>query len=100
MYQYKNALFIPIDAVERVGNGTENFMDRIRGLGGEGVYTCDVDGGHLQWFESVLVEDQKDTTVKHIFVQAHLLGSYSLGAFPAHYSSDRKHNPNFQTKRV
>jgi hypothetical protein len=32
VYQYKNALFIPIDAVERVGNGTENFMDRIKDL--------------------------------------------------------------------
>jgi hypothetical protein len=71
-YRHNNSLFVTIDAFKRVGDGTENFMDKKRGLGGEGVYTCDVDGEHLQWFDNVLEEAEQDTTIKHIFVQAHL----------------------------
>lgn len=71
-YRYKNSLFITVDAFMVAIDEDTNYIDRERGLGGEGVMTCDVTGQHLAWFESVLVEARKDDTIKHIFVQAHL----------------------------
>lgn len=72
-YRYKNALFVSVDAFALVGDGDENFLDRERGLGGEGAITCDVTGDHLVWFESLLRAARSDgSTIRHIFVQAHL----------------------------
>jgi hypothetical protein len=71
-YQYKNALFISVDAFRQVGDGHENYFDREHGFGGEGAITCDVSGDHLAWFEAVLKAARSDESIKHIFVQAHL----------------------------
>lgn len=71
-YRYKNSLFITVDAFKTAIDNKTNYLDKVNGLGGEGTITCDVDGMHLEWFENVLVEARNDTTIKHIFVQAHL----------------------------
>jgi len=71
-YRHKNALFVTVDAFKLVGDGDSNYIDRTKGFGGEGAITCDVSGDHLDWFESVLGEARKDSSIKHIFVQAHL----------------------------
>ena len=71
-YRHKNVLFITVDAFKLVEPESENFWDRTQGLGGEGTVTCTVEGEHLDWFEKVLVEARKDSTIKHILVQAHL----------------------------
>jgi len=71
-YRHKNALFATVDAFKLVGDGDSNYIDRAKGFGGEGAITCDVSGDHLDWFESVLVEARNDSSIKHIFVQAHL----------------------------
>jgi len=72
-YRHKNAFFVTVDAFKLVGDGDSNYIDRTKGFGGEGAITCDVSGDHLDWFESVLVEARrKDSSIKHIFVQAHL----------------------------
>ena len=71
-YRHKNALFITIDAFHTVGQGNDPFLDRENGLGGEGIITCTVQGMHLAWLEEVLSEAQMISSIKHIFVQAHL----------------------------
>jgi len=71
-YRYKNSLFITIDAFKTAINNDTNYMDRENGFGGEGTVTCDIEGPHLDWFKSVLIEARKDASIKHIFVQAHL----------------------------
>jgi len=68
-HQHKNILFVTVDAFY---TKRKNFIDRKHGLGGEGQITCTVVYKHLKWFESVLSEAKKDSTIKHIIVQAHL----------------------------
>jgi len=71
-YQYKNVLFITMDAFETVGSGKKDFFVSSEGIGGEGVITCSVEGDHLRWFTEVLQAAQEESTIKHIIVQAHL----------------------------
>ncbi len=68
-YRYKNVLFVTVDAFEIVG---ENYIDKDIGTGGEGAVRCTVTGDHLDWFKKVLREGEKDPTIKHTIVQAHL----------------------------
>ncbi len=63
-YQYKNVLFITVDVFHQ--------QDYQTAIGEQGTVTGTVIGPHLQWLESVLSEARKDTSIKHIFVQAHL----------------------------
>ncbi len=53
-------------------NTGKDFFDRENGLGGEGSITVTVLGEHLEWFEYVLSEANKDDAIKHIIVQAHI----------------------------
>ena len=54
-------------------NGSKHgVFSRPKGIGGEGVVTGTVTGSHLEWFKFILREAKKDTTIQHIFVQAHL----------------------------
>ncbi len=72
---HKDALFITVDAFHKVDLSTlqgPRFFDRETSSGGEGIITCTVEGDHLAWFESVLIEANKDPSIKHIFVQAHV----------------------------
>ncbi len=72
---HKNALFITVDAFHEVELSIiqgQRFFDRETSLGGEGIITCTVEGDHLVWFENVLIEANKDPSIKHIFVQAHV----------------------------
>ncbi|TLX78171.1 hypothetical protein E9993_00365 [Labilibacter sediminis] len=62
--QYKNVLFVTLDMFRFDGK------DKI--LGTQGVINGDIDGEHMQWFESVLSEAQKIPSIKHIVVQSHL----------------------------
>jgi len=70
-YQYKNVLFITVDAFHSVETG-KDFYDPSMGIGGEGVITCTVEGRHLEWFTNVLRAAQNESTIKHIIVQAHI----------------------------
>jgi hypothetical protein len=63
-YQHKNVLFITMDVFHQEDYKTS--------LGEQGTVTGTVVGYHLDWFESVLIEARKDSTIKHIFVQSHL----------------------------
>ncbi|AQQ09934.1 Laminin G domain protein [Sedimentisphaera cyanobacteriorum] len=63
-YQHKNVLFITVDEFHQ-----ENPNKRI---GGEGSVTGTVTGKHLDWLRNVLSEANKDSSIKHIFVQGHL----------------------------
>jgi len=63
-YQYKNVLFITVDVFHQ--------QDYQTAIGEQGTVTGTVVGPHLLWLESVLSEAGKDTSIKHIFVQAHL----------------------------
>ncbi len=63
-YQYKNVLFITVDVFYQ--------QDYQTTIGEEGTVTGTVVGPHLKWLESVLSEARKNTSIKHIFVQAHL----------------------------
>ncbi|MBR8536160.1 hypothetical protein KDU71_11375 [Carboxylicivirga sediminis] len=62
--QYKNVLFVTLDMFHYDADDIV--------LGSEGVVTGDIDGNHLQWFESVLSEAQNIASIKHIVVQSHL----------------------------
>lgn len=55
---HKNVLFITVDPFYQISED-EEFMDRTKGLGGEGVITGDIRGEHLQWFSSVLKQAKK-----------------------------------------
>jgi len=68
-YQHKNVLFITVDTFFRMPS---NYLDRKKGLGGEGVLTCRVRGKHLEWFENVLKEAKTIDTIKHVMVQTHV----------------------------
>lgn len=68
-YVHKNVLFITVDVFHNTGAET---FDREHGLGGEGIVTCTVVGSHLVWFEKVVKEANKNPSIKHIFVQAHV----------------------------
>ncbi len=63
-YQHKNALFVTMDVFHQ--------EDYKTAIGEQGTVTGTVVGPHLAWFESVLVEARKDSSIKHIFVQSHL----------------------------
>lgn len=69
-HRHKNVLFITVDVFHEVSN--YDYFDRSNGLGGEGIITGDVTGLHLEWFEEVLIEARKDSSINHIIVQAHL----------------------------
>jgi len=71
-YRFKNLVVISVDAFKLVGNGRANYIDREQGFGGEGAITCDVSGEHLVWFEKILIAARQDSTIRHIFVEAHL----------------------------
>jgi len=71
-HRHKNVLFITINAFAKVGDGTEYFIDRNHGFGGEGAITCTVRDEHLRWFELVLDEARMDASIKYIFVQSHV----------------------------
>ena len=68
-YVYKNAIFITMDVYNVLD---EDYFSRELGEGGEGVVTGAVTGEHLEWFKKVLIEANKDESINHIFVQAHL----------------------------
>ncbi len=63
-YQYKNVLFVTVDAFHQ-----EDYQTKI---GEQGSVTGTVVGRHLQWLESVLSEARKIASIKHILVQSHL----------------------------
>jgi len=63
-YQHKNALFVTMDVFHQ--------EDYKTAIGEQGTVTGTVVGPHLAWFESVLSEARKDSSIKHIFVQSHL----------------------------
>ena len=67
-YRHKNALFVTVDAFKLVGDGDSNYIDRTKGLGGEGAITCNVSGDHLDWFESVLVEARNDSSYHQAYI--------------------------------
>jgi uncharacterized protein YneR len=67
---HKSVLFVTVDVYYQISNTL--FFHRSEGLGGEGVITGDVAGSHLEWFEHVLQQAEKDPTIKHIIVQAHV----------------------------
>jgi hypothetical protein len=70
-YVHKNVLFITID--EFVLKGQQEYFDRAKGMGGNGVVTGAVEqGAHLNWFISVLKAGRKNSKIKHIIVQGHL----------------------------
>jgi len=71
-YRFRNVVIISVEAFRLVGDGDANYIDREQGFGGEGAITCDVSGDHLAWFENVLKSARLDSTIKHIFVEAHL----------------------------
>ena len=62
--QYKNVLFVTLDMFR--------FDDKDKVLGSQGVVNGDIDGLHMEWFESVLSEAQQIPSIKHIVVQSHL----------------------------
>jgi len=66
---HRNALFVTVDAFEF---HNEPYFDRENSAGGEGYVSCTVTGDHLAWFEEVLKEADKDPSIDHIFVQAHI----------------------------
>lgn len=68
-FRYKNVLFVTVDAFKTL---SQDFLDKQRGLGGQGSVTGTVDGVHLDWFKDVLSEARKDPMIHHIIVQAHL----------------------------
>ncbi len=63
-YQYKNVLFVTVDVFHQ--------EDPDRNIGMQGSVTGAVLGKHLAWLDHVLAEARKDSSIKHIFVQAHL----------------------------
>jgi len=73
-YVHKNALFVTVDAFETVEDGSSDYINLEKGLGGEGAVTCTVDGDgeHLEWFENILRKGRDDPSIRHIIVQAHL----------------------------
>ncbi len=62
--QYKNVLFVTLDIFR--------FDAEDKVLGDEGVIKGDIEGKHMEWFESVLSEAQNIPSIKHIVVQSHL----------------------------
>jgi hypothetical protein len=71
-YRFRNVVIISVDAYKLVGNGDTNYFDREQVFCGEGAITCDVSGDHLAWFENVLKSARLDSTIKYIFVEAHV----------------------------
>lgn len=69
-YIHKNSLFITVDAFHK--HDKNYYFDRSLSSGGEGAVSCTIKGNHLSWFESLLIEANKDASIKHIFVQAHV----------------------------
>jgi hypothetical protein len=63
-YQYKNVLFVTVDVFHQ--------KDPDKNIGKQGSVTGTVVGKHLKWLDHVLSEARKDSSIKHIFVQAHL----------------------------
>jgi len=71
-YRRNNSMFISVDVFKLKNNGKSNYFDRLNGYGGEGAITCNLDGLHATWFESVLKAARDDSSIKHIFVEAHV----------------------------
>ncbi len=63
-YQYKNVLFVTVDVFHQ--------EDPNKTIGLQGSVTGAVTGKHLKWLDLVLSEARRDSSIKHIFVQAHL----------------------------
>ena len=63
-YQYRNVLFVTVDAFHQ--------EDPDKQIGRQGSVTGAVVGEHLAWLDQVLSEAGKDSTIKHILVQSHL----------------------------
>ena len=63
-YQHKNALFVTLDAFYQ--------EDPNKSISHEGSVTGAVTTEQLLWFENVLSEARKDSSIKHIIVQSHL----------------------------
>jgi len=70
-YQYKNVLFITVDAFVRLGKD-EATINVEEGTRGEGEVTCTMRAGHLRWFNKVLNAGKKDRSIQYIFVQSHI----------------------------
>uniref|UniRef100_A0A7S3QJ37 Laminin G domain-containing protein n=1 Tax=Chaetoceros debilis TaxID=122233 RepID=A0A7S3QJ37_9STRA len=70
-HQHKNVLFVTVDVFMKLSQDAD-FFDATTSEGGEGVVTGSVAGDHLQWFEQVLQEGNKKSSIDHIIVQAHL----------------------------
>ncbi len=49
-----------------------DYLNRSLGQGGNGMVTGTLIGKHLDWFEKILIEANKDDSICHIFVQGHL----------------------------
>ena len=71
-YRRKNSLFISLDIFKVMNDGISDYYDRSNGYGGEGAITCTLEGLHSTWFESVLKASRQDSSIKHIFVEAHV----------------------------
>lgn len=71
-YRRNNSLFISVDVFKVMNDGTSDYYDRSNGYGGEGAITCTLEGLHAAWFESVLKAARENTSIKHIFVEAHV----------------------------
>lgn len=68
---HKNVLFVTVD--EFALKGQQEYFDRAKGVGGNGVVTGTVEkGAHLNWFISILKAGRDDRSIKHIIVQGHL----------------------------
>jgi len=63
-YQYKNVLFVTVDVFHQ--------EDPDKQIGMQGSVTGAVVGKHLAWLDHVLSEARKDSSIKHVFVQAHM----------------------------
>lgn len=63
-YQYKNILFVTVDAFHQEHPDKQ--------IGPQGSVTGTVVGKHLAWLDHVLSEARKDTSIKHVLVQSHL----------------------------
>lgn len=63
-FRYKNVLFVTVDVFHQ--------EDPDKVIGDEGSVKGAVEGKHLEWLDGVLGEARKDSSIKHIIVQAHL----------------------------
>ncbi len=91
--RHKNVLFVTVDAFHQ--------EDPEQRIGDEGSVTGTVTGEHLRWLDHVLSEARKDSSIKHIFVQAHLPVIYPVRKVNSSgmMMDDGMDNPFWQTLR-